>query len=217
MSLAGGIDDEYRRFLLGIEDVSCLVADALGKLGTGGYAELPGIFPPASRTRACGPAFTVRYENYRADGDSAAARRAEAAFDFSALFARAERGAIAVFESPVQDVAVLGSKGINWARHFGMAGVVVSGAVRDVEALTASEVPVWARHASPAGGRGRMVQAEIGGAVSVGAAVVNQGDIVVADANGLAVIPAGSLHAVASVIAELKQAEDAAATAFTAG
>jgi regulator of RNase E activity RraA len=214
VSPPGDIGDHYKKFLLGIEDVSCLVADALGKLGIGGYAGLPGIFPVASRTRACGPAFTVRYEADGADRGPAAGHRHDAAFDFSALFARGQRGAIAVVESPVRDVAVLGSKGINWARHFGMAGVVVSGAVRDVEALTASEVPVWARHVTPAGGRGILVQAEIGGPVSVGHAVVNQDDFVVADSNGLAVIPSGSLDAVASLIAELKREEDAAAGAF---
>ena len=210
MSLPEDTDDEYRKLLLGIEDVSCLAADALGQLGLGGYALMPGIFPLASGKRACGPAFTVRYETYHPNGPSAERQR-EAAFDFPALFARASRGAIAVFDCPVQDVAVIGGRGLEWARHFGVAGCVVNGAVRDVEALAASDVPVWARHVTPAAGRGLLIQAEIGGPVPVGNAVISQGDIIVADGNGLAVIPVGHLDAVIDLMTDLKRAEDAAA------
>jgi regulator of RNase E activity RraA len=209
-----GTHDVDIRFLLGIEDMSCIVADALRQLGSGRALGLPGIFPHGSRKRACGPAFTVRYEACGADRGHTTEHRLGAAFDFRALFAGARRGEVAVFDCPVQDVAVLGSMGVAWARHFGVTGCVVNGAVRDVEAVAASEIPVWARHVTPVGGRGSLIQAEVGGPISLGGAMVNPGDIVVADGNGVAVIPAGSLDAVARMVADLQQAETASAGAF---
>jgi regulator of RNase E activity RraA len=71
-------------------------------------------------------------------------------------------------------------------------------------------MPVWARHVTPMAGRGRLIQAEVGGSVSLGSLVANPGDIVVADGNGVAVIPADSLSAVLLTAADLQRAETAA-------
>jgi 4-hydroxy-4-methyl-2-oxoglutarate aldolase len=152
-TLAAGI-----RFLLEIEDVSCIVADALDHLDAGGTARLPGVFPVGSRIRVCGPAFTVRYD-VRGAGDSRAAEPGQgASFDFAALFARARPGDVALFGCPAaEDSAVLGSMGVAWAQRRGLAGCVVNGGVRDVESLVASGMPVWARHLTPLAGRGRLV------------------------------------------------------------
>ena len=212
MSHAEGAHDADIRRLLGIEDVSCLVSDALRELGIGGATGLPGIFPFGSRRRACGPAFTVRYESATAGGQSAS-RDGALDFDFRRLFARARHGDVAVLECRVTELAILGSMAVTWARHFGIAGCVVNGAVRDVEALAASEMPVWTRHVTPLAGRGRLIQAEVGGSVSLGGVVVDPGDIVVADGNGVAVVPADSLSAVLRVATDLQGAETAAAHA----
>lgn len=188
-----------------------MVADALGQVAAGrtGLAiGLPGIFPLGGRTRACGPAFTVRYEASGHDDGQGAGPPVGASFDFGALFARARCGDIAVFETPeALDCAVLGSMGIAWADHFGVAGCVINGAVRDVEALAASGMPVWARRVTPLAGRGRLVQAEVCGPVTLGGAVVLPGDLVVADGNGVAVIPTEKFGAVSHALARIQQAE----------
>jgi regulator of RNase E activity RraA len=195
-------------FLLGIEDVSCVVADALDRLGAGGTARLSGVFPPGSGVRVCGPAYTVRYDVRGTDGGRAAGPGPAAGFDFAATFARARPGDVALFSSPAsEDSALLGSMGAAWARHRGLAGCVVNGGVRDVEALAASGLPVWARHLTPVAGRGRLIQAEVGGQVTVGGTVVRHGDIVVADGNGVAMIPAASFGAVCREVAALQEAE----------
>ena len=205
-SLTAGI-----RFLLGIEDVSCIVADALDRLGGGGTARLSGVFPSGRQVRVCGPAFTVRYALRGAGNDGEAGHSRGASFDFAALFARARPGEVAVFESPAgEDSAVLGAMGAGWAQRHGLAGCVINGGVRDVEAVTASGLPVWARHLTPLAGRGRLVQVETGGPVAVGGSVVNPGDIIVADGNGVAMIPAGDFGEVCEIVADLQRAEAAA-------
>lgn len=211
MSVAGGEHNADINDLLGIEDVSCLVSDALRELGIGGAAGISGRFPLGGARRAWGPAFTVRYE--LASDAGRPSRDGAADFDFRRLFARARRGDMVLMECPAADLAILGSMGAAWAMHFGLAGCVVNGAVRDVEALAAGDMPVWARDVTPMAGRSRLIQAEVGGSVSFGGVVANPDDVVVADANGLAVIPADSLGAVLRLAADMNRAETAATRA----
>ena len=80
--------------------------------------------------------------------------------------------------------AVVGGILSFYAAHIGVAGVVIDGAVRDVAEIRAREFPVYARGVTHRGpykdGPG-----EINVPVSVGGMVVNPGDIVVGDQDGL--------------------------------
>lgn len=80
--------------------------------------------------------------------------------------------------------AVVGGILSFYAAHIGVVGVVVDGAIRDVAEIRAREFPVYARGVTHRGpykdGPG-----EINVPVSVGGMVVNPGDIVVGDQDGL--------------------------------
>ncbi|MDH6167935.1 regulator of RNase E activity RraA [Variovorax boronicumulans] len=80
--------------------------------------------------------------------------------------------------------AVVGGILSFYAAHIGILGVVVDGAIRDVAEVSAREFPVYARGVTHRGpykdGPG-----EINVPVSVGGMVVNPGDIVVGDQDGL--------------------------------
>jgi RraA family protein len=75
-----------------------------------------------------------------------------------------------------------------YAAHIGLQGVVVDGAIRDVAEIREREFPVYARGVTHRGpykdGPG-----EINVTVSVGGMVVNPGDIIVGDQDGLLAIP----------------------------
>jgi len=75
-----------------------------------------------------------------------------------------------------------------YAAHIGLAGVVVDGAIRDVAEIRSREFPVYARGVTHRGpykdGPG-----EINVPISVGGMVVNPGDIVMGDQDGLLAIP----------------------------
>lgn len=74
----------------------------------------------------------------------------------------------------------------------GVAGVVIDGAVRDVGGLTELGLPTFARGACAAGpfkhGPGR-----VGVPVAVGGVVVQPGDLMVCDRDGVVVVPATEL------------------------
>src|SRR3712207_776291 len=85
--------------------------------------------------------------------------------------------------------AVIGDLVSTKARHRGIAGVVVDGLVRDLDGILAlGDFPVFARGTTPLGPLHRG-PGEVNYPVSVGGIVVNPGDVVVGDADGVVVVP----------------------------
>src|SRR5437899_1302213 len=74
------------------------------------------------------------------------------------------------------------------AAKIGVRGVIVDGTVRDVEAFPGLKLPVYARGLCPNGchkdGTG-----EVGAIISCGGVAVRPGDVLIADRDGVAVVP----------------------------
>jgi RraA family protein len=85
--------------------------------------------------------------------------------------------------------AVMGDLVATKARHRGISGFVVDGLIRDLpEILELGDFPVFARGVTPIGPLHRG-PGEVNYPVSAGGIVVNPGDIVVGDHNGVVVVP----------------------------
>lgn len=84
--------------------------------------------------------------------------------------------------------ALIGELIAQRAINRGVRGVIIDGAVRDARALRESGFPVWAVGVSPAGPY-KAGPCRVGTDVAVGGAVVHRGDIVVADSDGVIVVP----------------------------
>ncbi|MEU7486928.1 DUF1932 domain-containing protein [Streptomyces sp. NPDC042319] len=99
--------------------------------------------------------------------------------------------------------ALIGELIAERARARGVVGMVLDGAARDVEVLAEMGFPVWARAVTPAGpykfGPGR-----VGVPVAVGGVVCRPGDLVAADGDGVAVVPADRA---ASVLVAAREVE----------
>jgi regulator of RNase E activity RraA len=75
------------------------------------------------------------------------------------------------------------------ARHRGIAGIIVDGLIRDLPAIRRlGDFPVFARGVTPIGPLHRG-PGEVNFPVSAGGIVVNPGDIIAGDLNGVVVIP----------------------------
>ncbi|HEY7255616.1 MAG TPA: RraA family protein [Solirubrobacterales bacterium] len=87
--------------------------------------------------------------------------------------------------------AVLGDLVCTKARHRGIAGFIVDGLIRDLPAIRAlGDFPVYAKGVTPKGPLHRG-PGEINHPISCGGIVVNPGDVIVGDLNGVVVVPCG--------------------------
>lgn len=105
-----------------------------------------------------------------------------------AAMAEVEPGEVLVVTMPEPGpVALVGELLATQARAHGAAALLVDAAVRDVEELARLGLPVWARWIRVRGAT-KEVAGTIGGSVTVGGAEVRLGDVVVLDADGVAVV-----------------------------
>ena len=75
------------------------------------------------------------------------------------------------------------------ARHRGVSGFVVDGVIRDLPEIKGlGDFPVFARDVTPIGPMHRG-PGEINYPIAAGGVVVNPGDIIVGDLNGVVVVP----------------------------
>lgn len=103
--------------------------------------------------------------------------------------------------------AVLGDLVSTKARHRGLAGVVVDGLIRDLPAIRRlGDFPVFARGVTPIGPLHRG-PGEINYPVCIGGIVVNPGDLVVGDLNGVVVVPRNIAAELYERLRNRKQAE----------
>jgi len=75
------------------------------------------------------------------------------------------------------------------ARRSGCVGAIVDGAVRDVVKMTAMGFPVFARETSPYDSRDRNRVIDIDVPVEIDGVLFSPGDLVIADADGIVVVP----------------------------
>jgi len=147
--------------------------------------------------RIAGPAFTVRTPRH----DN---------LMLHAAIYRAEPGDVIVVEAGDEEMAVSGGNVCLVAQRHGVAGFVVDGVVRDVGEARASGFPLFARGISPIPGR-KDGPGEINASIRCGGVVVNPGDVVVADGEGIVAVPRAQAADLLRK-AEAKAAADAAET-----
>lgn len=98
------------------------------------------------------------------------------------------------------------------ARSQGARGAIVDGPVRDVRQMRELGFPVFARGVSPYDTKGRAEVVAHDVPVVCGGVAIASGDLVVADDDGVVVVPAGHALAVAEAVAK-KQADEHGALA----
>lgn len=147
--------------------------------------------------RVAGPAYPVRC----APGDN---------LMLHAAIYRAPPGAVVVVQAGDLDYAVAGGNVCAVAQRRGVAAFVIDGVIRDLAEARANRFPVFARGVIPIPG-GKDVLGPLGVPVRCGGVEVAPGDMVVADEEGIVVVPAARLDAVLKA-AQARAAKDAAET-----
>jgi 4-hydroxy-4-methyl-2-oxoglutarate aldolase len=100
-----------------------------------------------------------------------------------------EPGDFAVIDQSGVDAGLMGSNNALAGIRSGAAGFVSNGGVRDTDELILEKVPFWSRMVSQSMVQGRLRFDAMDIAVNVGGVHVHPGDIVVADGDGVIVVP----------------------------
>lgn len=105
-----------------------------------------------------------------------------------AVMATVQPGEIIVLTMPEpRPVALVGDLLATQARAQGAAGMLIDASVRDLEELRELALPIWARWVRVKGAA-KDIPGTIGEPVVVGGARIRQGDVVVLDADGAAIV-----------------------------
>jgi RraA family protein len=152
--------------------VTAHLSDNMNRLVAGGAA----LRPMHGGGKLCGPAFTVKV----APGDNLMVHKA--------IDIAAPGDVIVVDAGGVLTTAIIGDIMSSLAAKRGVAGMVIYGAIRDSAEIGARRFPVYAcgvTHRGPyKNGPG-----EINTAIALDGMVVNPGDIIVGDADGVVAVP----------------------------
>jgi 3-hexulose-6-phosphate synthase/6-phospho-3-hexuloisomerase len=187
-----------RRRLLSL--ASALLSDALGKTGAMDHD----MKCYSARAKMAGPAATLRV--HPAD-----------VLMVAKAVALSPPGRVLVIDGQGElNTALWGSIITLGARRKGLAGVVIDGAIRDLAEIRRDPFPVFARAVVPNAG-GAEYRGEFGVPVQCGGMVVNPGDWVVGDLDGVVVIPARRVQEALEGAERLKKVEKRIAGAVRAG
>ena len=175
---------------------SANVSDALRALGHCFQAMDAGIRPLGVTMKVAGPAFTVRCY-------PGATWALEQALDL------APAGSVLVVDGGgVTDVILMGGLMSTRAQARGLAGVVIDGAVRDIDDILALGFPVFPRGVCPRAGTFAEI-GEWGTTICCGRVPVRPGDWIVADVSGTVVVPAERLAETRAKAEEIHRREAA--------
>jgi 3-hexulose-6-phosphate synthase/6-phospho-3-hexuloisomerase len=150
---------------------TCNISDAFHKRGV-----IMGLRPfIEDGTRMVGRALTVQTAN----GDWA---KPVEAID------RAKPGDIIVIDAGNAPIAVWGELASNSARTMGVVGVVIDGAIRDIDDIRKMKFPAFVRSVVPCAGEPKGYGG-IGMEVMIGGQIVRTGDWIIGDESGLMIVP----------------------------
>ena len=167
------------------------IDDNMGRIGA-----VSNEIAPVGKGYLLGPAFTVKVPQ----GDN---------LMFHAAMDMAKPGDVIVIDAGgFTDRAIFGELMATYCKQRGICGIVCDGAVRDSEALAEmKDFPVYARGITP-NGPYKNGPGEIGVPVVIGGKVINPGDIIVGDADGIVVIPPQKAEALLEAANQVQKKEE---------
>ena len=154
----------------------------------------PELAPLRPGMRLAGPAFTVEGQPHPGHEYDASIRK------ILEMLGAVPPGHVAVYQTNDRSSAHLGELSVTSLKARGCAGAVIDGGCRDIEYILREDFPVFARYTTPQDCVPRWELVARGETtITVGGVRVAPGDWVVADHDGIVVIPGEVLE---SVLAE---------------
>jgi regulator of RNase E activity RraA len=166
-----------------------LIADAMD-----GRNVLEGVHPVLPRGNVTGPVVTVKTEPCDWGTTVIAIESAQA-------------GDVILIDSSGANVAVWGGLASLAAQKKRIAGSVIYGACRDIDAIQKLGFPVWARSITPRAGK-PLNNGHVNIPISIGGSTIEPNDIIRADSVGAVVIPSKNVRDIASKVKVILEKEN---------
>lgn len=181
------------------------LSDAMDRLGIAG--QCLGIKPLIPSFRLAGRAFTILY--------GPAGSPAGTVGDY---IDDVEPGGVVVLDNGGRENATVWGDILTMVAHTrGVAGTVIDGACRDVALALELGYPIFSRSYSMRTGKDRVQVEAMGGAVNIGEARVDAGDLLRGDADGIVAIPRAHEDAILAAAEEIDGVEQRIREAVRSG
>ncbi len=188
------------------------VADTRDGLDACGYHAVGSLSPeiqPLWRTRASGIARTVRYLPYQGRVPEGSP---EEYLKWSGWYYgnvctypwmnEIVPGDFVIIDASGVNAGLMGSENTLTALKRGVRGFVTSGGVRDSDEVILQKIPFWSRIVAQSMVQGRLQFDQMNVPVCVGGQTICPGDVIVADGDGVVVVPRPIAHSVAKFARE---------------
>jgi len=192
------------------------VRDAMDALLMHRIGSMAPSIRPLWRTRAVGIARTARYMPY--EGAIPTGSPKDYAEWTSWYYkevcpypwmAEIQEGDFCVIDQSGVDAGLMGSNNTLGGVRAGARGYVTNGGVRDTDEIILQKIPFWSAFVSQSMVQGRVQFEAEGVPVVVGGILVHPGDVVVADGDGVIVVPRGLAGAVAALARDVLKGDKA--------
>jgi regulator of RNase E activity RraA len=197
-----------------IDRIATLSTSTLANaLDDAGYHDnvMQGMHSVVAGSRFAGPAVTVR----ESSGEFGSFRPED--FRVGEIIDAAKAGDVIVIDGGGTLCSTWGGMASFAAKFKGVAGLVVDGAVRDLEEIIEFDFPVFARHMVPTTGRMRLKVEAINEPIVIYGVSVEPGDIIVGDGTGVVCLPRKDAEKIVGLAEQIGQDDASAIEEMKAG
>ncbi len=159
-----------------------VISDAMDELGLDGYLDIK----PLGSYALCAPIITIAYAPVE-PSDTLVMKS-------SNYLDELDGGHVLFIDNQGRsDCSVWGGILSTMAKRKGMEGTIIHGCARDAQAVNQSAYPVFAKGLTPRTGKSRARMVHVNQSLSIEGTTIHPGDIALADAHGVLIIPASRL------------------------
>lgn len=188
-----------------------IVFDVMRALGCAPGVLEPGIVALDPETRLAGPVWTVHGRPV-VDADPH-----ETLLGWTRMLTAAPAGAVVVCQPENQEIALMGELSSEAMKYRGVRGYVVDGGCRDTAFIRRLGFPVYCRFTTPRDIVGCWLADEFGASVVIGGVTITTGDYLLADRDGIVVLPAARAEEIVAAAEAAVGVENKVRTAILAG
>jgi len=136
---------------------------------------------------------------------------------WTGLLSKAPAGKVLVCQPNTYDIALMGELSAETLNLRGVRGYVVDGGCRDTDFILELGFPVFCSFTTPKDIVGRWIPDRFGEPITIGEVTISSGDYLLADRDGVVVIPAKVVEEAVTKTEQVLQTENKVRTAILAG